>query len=67
MTPAIEASSLNQWTAREVPIVHLHLKMLIWGNSLASRWLRLYPSTAGIEGSIPGQGAKIPHAIQPKK
>ena len=23
--------------------------MLIWGNSLASGWLRLYPSTAGIE------------------
>ena len=25
------------------------------------------PSNAGGEGSIPGQGAKIPHASQPKK
>ena len=67
MTSAMEASSLNQWTTREVPTVHLLLKCSCGGNSLAGRWLRLFPSTAGVEGSTPGQGAKIPHAIQPKK
>ena len=25
------------------------------------------PSNAGGKGSIPGQGAKIPHALQPRK
>ena len=24
------------------------------------------PSSAGVVGSIPGQGAKIPHALQPR-
>ena len=37
--------------------------------SLAVQWLRLCTSTAGAIGSIPGQGTKIPHAVQrrPKK
>ena len=32
------------------------------GIPLAVQWLRLHTSTAGCAGSIPGQGAKIPHA-----
>ena len=34
----------------------------ICGNSLAVQWLGLCTSTAGGPGSIPGWGAKIPHA-----
>ena len=30
-------------------------------------WLRLHTTTAGSMGSIPGQGTKIPYAMQPKK
>ena len=33
------------------------------GTSLAVQWLRLRASNAGGEGSIPGQGTKIPHAM----
>ena len=32
------------------------------GSSLVVQWLRLCASSAGGVGSIPGQGAKIPHA-----
>ena len=32
------------------------------GNSLALQWLRSHASSAGVSGSIPGQGTKIPHA-----
>ena len=32
------------------------------GNSLAVQWLRSHASSAGVSGSIPGQGTKIPHA-----
>ena len=39
--------------------------MKLRGTSLAVQWLRLY--NAGSWGSIPGQGAKIPHALWPKK
>ena len=36
---------------------------------LAVQWLRPQASTAGGQGSIPGQGTKIPHTMlaQPKK
>ena len=34
------------------------------GNSLAVQWLGLCSFTAEGPGSIPGQGAKIPHAVQ---
>ena len=37
-----------------------------YGTSLAVQWLRHLASTAGGEGSIPGRGAKIPHASWPK-
>ena len=39
------------------------------GISLVAQWLRLHVSTAGGLDSIPGQGTKIPHALQvwPKK
>ena len=40
------------------------LKAKTIGISLAVQWLRLCPSTAEDAGSIPGQGTKIPHAIQ---
>ena len=33
------------------------------GTSSEVQWLRLHASTAGGKGSIPGQGAKIPHAV----
>ena len=29
--------------------------------------VKILPSNAGAEGSIPGEGAKIPYASQPKK
>ena len=32
-------------------------------DSLAGQWLGLQASTAGGVGSIPGQGAKIPHIL----
>ena len=32
------------------------------GNLLAVQWLRSHASSAGVSGSIPGQGTKIPHA-----
>ena len=37
------------------------------GTSLAVQWLKLHLSMQGGEGSIPGQGVKIPHASGPKK
>ena len=37
---------------------------LIMGTSLAAQWLGLCTSTAGRERSIPGQGTKIPQAMQ---
>ena len=38
------------------------LKIDLPGNSLAVQWLGLHASTAGVTGSIPGWGTKIPHA-----
>ena len=35
---------------------------LLW-SSLEVQWLVLYASTAGDEGSVPGQGTKILHAM----
>ena len=35
--------------------------------TLAVQWLRLRASCAGGTGLIPGQGTKIPHAMQQKK
>ena len=37
------------------------------GNSLAMQCLGLCASAAGGMGLVPGQGTKIPHAVQPKK
>ena len=34
------------------------------GTSLVIQWVRLYASTAGGMGLIPGWGTKIPHAMQ---
>ena len=36
------------------------------GTSLVVQWLKLHLSMQGGEGSIPGQGVKIPHALEPK-
>ena len=33
------------------------------GTSLVIQWVRLYASTAGGMGLIPGWGTKIPHAV----
>ena len=38
--------------------------MLSLGTSLAAQRLRLHTSTAGGEGSIPGRGIKILHAVR---
>ena len=46
---------------------HSILKTALWkilGTSLVIQWLRLFTSTAGGAGSIPGQGTKILHAVQ---
>jgi len=37
------------------------------GTSLVVQWLRLYSSTAGSAGLVPGLGPKILPAIRPKK
>ena len=37
---------------------------MIRGNSLTVQWLGLRASIAGGTGSIPGQGTKIPQAVQ---
>ena len=34
--------------------------------SLMILWLRLHPTMQGGAGSVPGRGAKIPHASRPK-
>ena len=36
------------------------------GTFLVAQWLRLYLPMQGDAGSIPGCGAKIPHALQPQ-
>ena len=38
------------------------IKCNIGGTSLVVQWLRLYASTTGDMGSIPGGGTKIPQA-----
>ena len=43
---------------------NLHQKQWFTGTSLTVQWLGLHVSTAGIIGSIPGQGTKIPQAAQ---
>ena len=59
---AVEAQSLNHWTAREVPI-----------NYFKSKEFREFPGGPVVRtrsfhcwgpGSIPGQGTKIPQAAQ---
>ena len=42
----------------------LTTKMKAPGTSLAVWWLRLHASTAGDEGSVPGWGTKILHAMR---
>ena len=42
----------------------LSLKIFGLENSLVVLWLRLYTSTAGDMAPIPGQGTKIPFAVQ---
>ena len=39
--------------------VERHSKIL--GTSLVVQWLRFHTSNAGVMGSIPAQGTKIPH------
>ena len=46
------STSLLQWDIKNV------------GNSQAVQWLGLHASTLGGIGSIPGQGTKIPQAMQ---
>ena len=41
--------------------VHFNWTQMDSGTSLAGRWLGLHASTAGVVGSIPGQGNRILH------
>ena len=43
------------------------LKYLACGNFPGSLVVKTLPSSAGGGGSIPGQGAEIPHASEPKQ
>ena len=47
----------------QTQLSNFHFKDLYAGCSLAVQWLRLWATTAGGVGSIPGQGTKIPHAM----
>ena len=38
-------------------------KGYITGDFPAVQWLRVFASTAGVMGLIPGQGNKIPHSL----
>ena len=42
----------------------VHCKKVKDRTSLVAQWLRLYASSAGSVGSVPGQGTEIPHAVQ---
>ena len=39
-------------------------KKLLSGTPLVVQWLTLHTADAGATGSVPGQGTKIPHAVQ---
>ena len=42
----------------------IQIKISVFGTFLAIQWLRLWTSTSGATGLIPGQGTKILHAMQ---
>ena len=46
------------------PVVKGTRNKVYRGDFLGVKWLRLNASTAGGVGSIPGQGTKIPQAMQ---
>ena len=65
---SINISWMNKW----IWVFAYHcLRLTEWevvGTSLVVQWLRFCTSTAGVAGSIPGQGTKILHAsVWPKK
>ena len=41
-----------------------NMKVMQSGTPLVVQWLRLYTSTVGDIGLIPGQGTKLLHAVQ---
>ena len=43
------------------------VEIWIFGDFLTVQWLRSHPSATGSEGSIPGQGTKILHAVHAAK
>ena len=45
------------------PNIKAFVRNKITETSLVAQWLRLCASTAGVMGSIPGGGTKIPHAV----
>ena len=47
-------------------VMHLSIKSMYW-DLLGGPLVKSLPSSAEDTGSIPGWGAKIPHASQPKK
>ena len=63
-----QATSLNEFQHQRSPGCSLGslmaLKIPLRGSSLAVQWLGLSAFTAEVPGSIPGQGTKIPQAVQ---
>ena len=45
--------------------LNFNFKKYFTGTSLVVQWFKISPST--VAGAIPGQGAKIPHALEPAK
>ena len=54
---------MNRCSA-SLPIRNVQIKSGASWTSLAVQWLRRHVSNAVGAGSIPGQGTKIPHAVQ---
>ena len=52
------------WKQPKCPWTEEWIKKMWYRTSLVVQWLRLCTSNAGGVGSIPGQGAKLPHAVQ---
>ena len=56
-----ESNPHSTWCLPKVPYSILSLNLYCPGTFLPDQWLRPSISTAGGSGSIPSQGAKIPH------
>ena len=61
--------SIRYWQTKGefMPQSLTSLKMPVVGTFLVVQWLRLHLPMQGVVGSIPDQGAKISHALEPIK